>query len=201
MFGITLDMVRITSSVCKFEDQDGPMCVESVNKDTCISLNSMERPEYYFTSDSWPGFIPFPICGISFHERYAHDRHNRVCFALSISRTSNVGNVGMQSDYSVEARGFVPDSLGNDRDIRIAGKRHSKNSSWILHVAHLATKLFEQSNWQKIWWRGYLIAIISNIYLAMIQKCDNPKVFIQRIPGKCLTTNFKIFSLSRNIIS
>lgn len=64
------------------------------------------------------GIILRQILGrISFHSRFVEfdsaggmrNRHNRVCFALPISRASNAG-AGMRSDYSEEAVGSVPRS-------------------------------------------------------------------------------------------
>lgn len=59
-----------------------------------FALNSTIRPDLllFYVRFPGPGFIPFPdLWNLILRKVCARNRHNRVCFALSISRASNAG--------------------------------------------------------------------------------------------------------------
>lgn len=135
---------------------------------------------HYFTWNSWPNFIPFPICGIWFYGRYAHEIGIIVFVSHYLSsRASNAG-AGMRSDYSEEAVGSVPRSSSNDRDVRIADNavRKTRHEFFMSHLApkNSATnpKTFGQIDKKLMTQRCvYRLLYTSNLYLIMIRKFDD----------------------------
>lgn len=145
-----------------------------------LTFRRIRLNRHYFTRNSWSDFIPFPICGIWFYGRYAHEIGIIVFVSHYLSsRASNAG-AGMRSDYSEEAVGSVPRSLRNDRDVRIADNaaRKTRHEFFMSHLApkNSATnpKTFGQIN-KKIMTQMCLSVITYLTYLIVIHEFDDFK--------------------------
>lgn len=89
----------------------------SVNKATYVKFD--ETSGHYFTSDSRSDFIPFPICGIWFCRRYAHE----IGIIVFVSHYLSRGRATPAQECGPIIRRKPKDlsqDLGNDRDVRIA---------------------------------------------------------------------------------
>lgn len=99
-------------------------CDNDVYNNVNISLYSILNNMYwiyYFMSDVRLNFIPFPICGIWFYGRYAHE----IGIIMFVSHYLSCERATLAEECGPIIRRKPEDpsqDLGNDRDVSIADK-------------------------------------------------------------------------------
>jgi len=125
-----------------------------------------ETSGHYFMSDAQSDFIPFPICGIWFCARYAHE----IGIIVFVSHYLSRGRATPAQECGPIIRRKPKDlsqDLGNDRDVRIVDNvaRKTRHEFFMLSLTPKncdESENFRPNTDKKSMTRIYLMAIMSD---------------------------------------